>query len=126
MPIAVELAMSASSAGRQLLVDYPVQGISAVCRCAGSPEHAARRYVARAGARMEPTPVTRVALVEDDRETRARLAPPIRAQDSLRLEAEYATGAEALAGLESAAPDVLLVDLGLPDISGLDGVRFVA
>jgi len=75
---------------------------------------------------MEPTPVTRVALVEDDRETRARLATSIRAQHSLRLEAEYATGAEALAGLESAAPDVLLVDLGLPDISGLDVVRFAA
>jgi len=75
---------------------------------------------------MEPTPVTRVALVEDDSETRARLATSIRAQDSLRLEAQYATGAEALAGLESAAPDVLLVDLGLPDIPGLDVVRFAA
>ena len=71
-------------------------------------------------------PVTRVALVEDDRETRARLAASIRAQGSLDLVAEYVTGAEALAGLESAAPEVLLVDLGLPDISGLDVVRFAA
>jgi DNA-binding NarL/FixJ family response regulator len=67
-----------------------------------------------------------VALVEDDRETRARLAASIRAQGSLRLVAEYATGAEALSGLESAAPEVLLVDLGLPDVSGLDVARFVA
>ena len=29
-------------------------------------------------------------------------------------------------GLESAAPDVLLVDLGLPDIAGLEVVRFAA
>jgi DNA-binding NarL/FixJ family response regulator len=69
---------------------------------------------------------TRVALVEDDRDTRARLASSIRAQASLELVAEYPTGTEALLGLASRAPDVLLVDLGLPDISGLDVVRFVA
>ena len=74
----------------------------------------------------ETAPITRVALVEDDREMRARLAASIRAQSSLRLVAEYATGGEALAGLESAAPDVLLVDLGLPDIAGLEVVRFAA
>jgi DNA-binding NarL/FixJ family response regulator len=71
-------------------------------------------------------PVTRVALVEDDREMRDCLAASIRAQGSLQLVAEYATGTEAVAGLASAAPDVLLVDLGLPDISGLDVVRFAA
>jgi DNA-binding NarL/FixJ family response regulator len=72
------------------------------------------------------TPVTTVAMVEDDRDTRARLAASIRAQASLELLAQYATGAEALAALDSSAPDVLLVDLGLPDISGLDVVRFAA
>jgi DNA-binding NarL/FixJ family response regulator len=74
----------------------------------------------------ETAQVTSVALVEDDRDTRARLASSIRAQASLELVAEYATGAEALAGLDSRAPDVLLVDIGLPDISGLDVARFVA
>jgi DNA-binding NarL/FixJ family response regulator len=78
------------------------------------------------GTAAEAAPATRVALVEDDVETRARLAASIRAQDSLQLVAEYATGAEALAGLQSGAPDVLLVDLGLPDISGLEVVRFAA
>ena len=77
-------------------------------------------------AASETAPVTRVALVEDDRETRARIAASIDAQGSLQLVAEYATGSEALAGLESCAPDVLLVDLGLPDISGLEVVRFAA
>jgi DNA-binding NarL/FixJ family response regulator len=74
----------------------------------------------------ETAPIARVAMVEDDRDTRARLAASISAQGSLRLVAEYATGTEALAGLDSSAPDVLLVDLGLPDISGLDVVRFAA
>jgi DNA-binding NarL/FixJ family response regulator len=71
-------------------------------------------------------PVTTVALVEDDRATRERLASSVRAQSSLELVAEYRNGAEALAGLASRAPDVLLVDLGLPDMSGLELIRFAA
>jgi DNA-binding NarL/FixJ family response regulator len=71
-------------------------------------------------------PATSVALVEDDRATRERLAFSVRAQSSLELVAEYRNGAEALAGLASRAPDVLLVDLGLPDMSGLELIRFAA
>jgi DNA-binding NarL/FixJ family response regulator len=71
-------------------------------------------------------PVTTVARVEDDRATRERLACSVRAQDSLELVAEYGNGSEALAGLALRAPDVLLVDLGLPDMSGLDLIRFAA
>jgi len=74
----------------------------------------------------ETAAITRVALVEDDREARQRLIESIRQQGSLQLAAVYSTGAEALAGLEAGAPDVLLVDLGLPDVSGLDVVRFAS
>jgi len=69
---------------------------------------------------------TSVALVEDDRATRERLAYSVRAQSSLELVAEYRNGADALSGLASHAPDVLLVDLGLPDMSGLELIRFAA
>jgi DNA-binding NarL/FixJ family response regulator len=71
-------------------------------------------------------PATSVALVEDDSATRERLAASVRAQSSLELVAEYTHGAEALAGLAARAPDVLLVDLGLPDMSGLELIRFAA
>src|SRR5499427_2353513 len=74
----------------------------------------------------ETAAITRVALVEDDREARERLVESIRQQGSLELVAVYSTDAEALAGLEAGAPDVLLVDLGLPDVSGLEVVRFVS
>jgi len=77
---------------------------------------------------MEPAqagPVT-VALVEDDDEARKRLVASIQSDASLRLIGEYRNGAEALAGLAKAAPDVFLVDLGLPDMHGLELVRRVS
>lgn len=73
---------------------------------------------------MEPP--TTVALVEDEAEARQRLSASIRQQAGLRLVGEWSTGGEALAALAQGAPDVLLVDLGLPDMSGLKIVRYVA
>lgn len=70
-------------------------------------------------------PVT-IALVEDDDEARKRLVASIRSDSSLKLVGEYASGAAALAGLAGGAPDVFLVDLGLPDMPGLDVVKRIA
>jgi DNA-binding NarL/FixJ family response regulator len=70
-------------------------------------------------------PVT-IALVEDDDEARGRLAASIRSDSSLQLIGEYRTGGAALAGIASASPDVFLVDLGLPDMAGLEVVRQIA
>lgn len=70
-------------------------------------------------------PVT-VALVEDDDEARKRLVASINSDTSLKLVGEYAAGAAALAGLASGAPDVFLVDLGLPDMPGREVVKRVA
>ncbi|HSH08012.1 MAG TPA: response regulator transcription factor [Burkholderiales bacterium] len=68
----------------------------------------------------------RIALVEDDDEARGRLVASIRSDPSLELVGEYRNGGEALTGLDAGAPDVFLVDLGLPDMSGLDVVRQLA
>ena len=73
----------------------------------------------------KPGPVT-IALVEDDDEARRRLVASINSDPSLRLAGEYRTGAEALAGLASGAPDVFLVDLGLPDMPGVDVIRRIS
>lgn len=67
-----------------------------------------------------------VALVEDDAATRAALAAAIAGDGSLSLAGTYARAEEALAALARSTPDVLLVDLGLPGISGLDLIRAVA
>ena len=66
-----------------------------------------------------------VALVEDDSATRAALASAIAADASLCLAGTYSNGGEALSGLMARAPDVLLLDLGLPDMNGIDLIRAV-
>jgi DNA-binding NarL/FixJ family response regulator len=64
-----------------------------------------------------------VALVEDDPGVRARLARVIHADESLRFVHAAASVADILAWLTDNAVDILLVDLGLPDGSGLDVIR---
>jgi DNA-binding NarL/FixJ family response regulator len=66
-----------------------------------------------------------VLVVEDDAETRAWLADIVAGDASLRLAGVAGTLAEGRAQCDAAAPDVVLVDLGLPDGSGLDLIRHV-
>jgi len=68
----------------------------------------------------------KVAIVEDDADTRARIAQSVRVDHELQLVGEYSAAGEALTGLARQSPDVLLVDLGLPDMSGLDLIKVCA
>jgi len=65
-------------------------------------------------------PVLTIALVEDEPETRAALAQRIGAVDHFRLAWVADSLAEARAQLKQVPPSVLIVDIGLPDGSGLD------
>jgi DNA-binding NarL/FixJ family response regulator len=67
----------------------------------------------------------KVSIVEDDDWIRANLAEQIRASEGLEFVASYATGEAALAGMRTAASDVLLMDINLPRMSGIDCVRRV-
>lgn len=64
-----------------------------------------------------------VALVEDDPGVRTRLARVINADDSLKFVHAASSVNDILAWLADNAVDILLVDLGLPDGSGLDVIR---
>ncbi len=67
-----------------------------------------------------------VLLVEDDPNTRERLASAVNAHPQLTVTAAVGTCAAAQQALAQGFPDVLLSDLGLPDGSGLDVIRYVS
>jgi two-component system KDP operon response regulator KdpE len=67
--------------------------------------------------------VTRVLLVEDERALLRALAMNLTARGYEVTEAE--TGTRALAAAAAVEPDVIVLDLGLPDISGLDVIKGV-
>jgi DNA-binding NarL/FixJ family response regulator len=70
-----------------------------------------------------PNGPVRVMIVEDDRITRERFARAMSADDRIFLAGAARTGHEALAMLAGARPQVLLVDLGLPDMQGIEVIR---
>lgn len=70
-----------------------------------------------------PVPVIRVAIVEDQRDTREGLRFLIDTTEGYRCVAVFETMEQALAGLRPDWTDVVLVDLGLPGMSGIQGIR---
>lgn len=63
-----------------------------------------------------------VSIVEDDHDTRAALATRINRAPTLRCLNTYATGESALRGIPSEKPDVVLVDINLSGMSGIECV----
>jgi DNA-binding NarL/FixJ family response regulator len=65
----------------------------------------------------------RIAVVEDDLASRKMLVSTLQADPDYVVVAEFSEGKPAVAAVPHLAPDIVLVDLGLPDISGIDVIR---
>jgi DNA-binding NarL/FixJ family response regulator len=67
-------------------------------------------------------PIT-VSIVEDVEEIRESLALLINGSPGFQCISAYGRGKEAIRGIEKDQPDVVLMDINLPDVSGIDCVR---
>jgi DNA-binding NarL/FixJ family response regulator len=67
----------------------------------------------------------RIMLVDDHALFREGLALLLKGRPNLQVVAEAATGEEALVQLESAHPDLVLLDLNLPGIGGVETCRLL-
>lgn len=65
----------------------------------------------------------RVAIVEDNSRVRNSLARLIELSDGFERASEHACGEDALAALPKSKPDVVLMDINLPGMNGVECVR---
>lgn len=80
---------------------------------------------AAVSATILPVRVLNLILVDDHPLVRAGLRQTVADETDLRIAAECPLGADALTALRTYPCDVLLLDLSLPDMSGLDVLRQV-
>jgi DNA-binding NarL/FixJ family response regulator len=64
-----------------------------------------------------------VSIVEDDTQTRQILSDWIRRAEGFRLVSEHGTAEQALAALPQEKPSVVLTDINLPRMNGIEAVR---
>ncbi len=67
----------------------------------------------------------RLAIVDDHPLVQAGLRQLLASSGNIMLEAVYASGEELMSGLERSAPDVLLLDIQLPDHNGDELARII-
>ena len=70
-------------------------------------------------------PMIQVAIVEDQRDVREGLKALISGTAGFNVSATYRSMEEALKNIKMMLPQVVLVDLGLPGMSGIQGIRLL-
>ena len=73
---------------------------------------------------VRPSPI-KVAIIEDRRDIREGLAMLINGTDAYRCTGAFRSMEETLETIDRDLPDVALVDIGLPGMSGIDGIRIL-
>jgi DNA-binding LytR/AlgR family response regulator len=62
-------------------------------------------------------------IVDDERNARARLARLLQSAPAVQVVGEAASGAEAIAKIRNLAPRLVLLDIEMPDLNGIEVVR---
>ncbi len=66
-----------------------------------------------------------VAIVDDQRDVRDGMQKAIEQAEGFACRHVYADAASALAGIRESPPDIVLLDIDLPDMSGVDCLRYL-
>jgi DNA-binding NarL/FixJ family response regulator len=74
---------------------------------------------------MAETAPIRVAIVEDQRDIRESLTFLVNGTPGYACTGSYRSMEEALEGIPRQQPDIVLSDIGLPGMNGIDGVRLL-
>jgi len=73
-----------------------------------------------------PTAPIRVVVIEDLLEVREGLAMLINGTSGFECTGSFRTMEDALAGIDAGRPDVILTDIGLPGMNGIEGTRLLS
>lgn len=74
---------------------------------------------------MTTTETIKVAIIEDRREIREGLATLINFTDGFECVGKYNSMEEAIASVRHRMPDIVLSDIGLPGMDGIEGVKIL-
>jgi DNA-binding NarL/FixJ family response regulator len=86
-----------------------------------TPEIQTRNYMESAGARS----VIKVVIIEDLRDIREGLAALLNGTEGYKCVGKFGSMEEALRNIQRDVPDVVLSDIGLPGMDGIEGVGII-
>lgn len=96
-----------------------------LCIHTGNGRSSPKRAYHRRVSRQVVDAAVRIVIIEDVRDVRESLRALIDNAPDFNVIAAYRTMEEALANLVDEPPDVILTDIGLPGMSGIDGTRLL-